>query len=186
MNNQIKLLIYIAVIAGIFFFLQDKLKFLDINVIDKFKESAFNLTNNDQKKEEEKKELLNYVEISKKSGEKVKINVEVADTELLRRSGLSNRRYLGDYDGMLFLFDEMVNTSFWMKDMYLPLDIVFLDSEGFIVDIKEGNEPCSATYCPPISSSKMYKYVLEVNVNFCEINGIAVGNSMIMHLDSSI
>jgi len=89
---------------------------------------------------------------------------------------------LGDYDGMLFVFDEDVANPFWMKDMLIPIDIVFVDSQGFIVDIKADEQPCDSTYCPQIYSKDLYRYVLEVNAGFCEENEIEVGYSMVQYL----
>jgi hypothetical protein len=185
MNNQLKLLLYIAFIAIAIFYLQDSFGFLDISLIDnkepvqeeKEPKQEENTVVNEVKEDE-------YVEMSIGQGEVIKVNVEVADTEALRTLGLSNRRYLGDYDGMLFVFDENVNIPFWMKDTFINLDIIFIDEKGFIVDIKENNEPCSDSYCPQILSSEEYRYVLEVNGEFAKINGIKEGQSVTMHLVS--
>jgi uncharacterized membrane protein (UPF0127 family) len=51
--------------------------------------------------------------------------------------------------------------------MKMPL-ISFRRANYFIVDIKEAQPPCSNAYCPPIYSSKPYRYVLEVNSGFVE------------------
>jgi len=185
MNSQFKLLIYIGVLVGIFLLIQDRFNIFDIKIVDKDGQTV-QQNEVSTSGEGDTESVSNYVELYNSDGDKVKVNVEVADTESLRRAGLSNRQYLGDYDGMLFVFDELVTSSFWMKDMYIPLDMIFLDGDGFVVDIKAGNEPCTDTYCPAISSSKMYKYVLEVKSNFCETNGIKIGGSMVMHLESSI
>jgi hypothetical protein len=83
---------------------------------------------------------------------------------------------------MLFVFESVVNSPFWMKDMIIPLDILFIDSQGYIVDIKEEQQPCSGNYCPPISSKESFMYVLEVNSGFCEENGIEEGYRMVQYL----
>ena len=184
MNNQLKLLFYIAFIVAVFLYIQDSFNLFDISLID----------NNGKKEEvavvpEEEniveKDTRNYVEIFTEDGESIKVDVEIADTDALRVLGLSNRKYLGDYNGMLFIFDEMVNNPFWMKDTYISLDILFLDQTGFIVDIKKDNDPCTETYCPKIFSTTMYKYVLEVNGGFSDINGVEIGQSIVIHLESS-
>ncbi len=185
MNNQLKLLLYIAFIAIAIFYLQDSFGFLDISLVDnkepvqeeKEPKQEENVIVNEVKEDE-------YVEISIGQGEVIKVNIEVADTEALRTLGLSNRRYLGDYDGMLFVFDENVNIPFWMKDTFINLDIIFIDEKGFIVDIKENNEPCSDSYCPQILSDQEYRYVLEVNGGFAQTNGVKEGQSITMHLVS--
>ena len=181
MNGQLKLLIVvIAIIAG-FLFLQEKFKFLNIISITDNKPSVEGAKDGEQSKDDENR---NYVEISTGGDRSVRVNVEIAKTPNDRILGLSNRKYLGTYDGMLFIFDEVTQGSFWMKDMLLPLDIIFFDSDKFVVDIKDNNEPCSENYCPSISPSTMYKYVLEVNANFAHDNGINLGNSMQIHLVS--
>jgi hypothetical protein len=186
MNSQFKLLIYIGILVAIFLLIQDRFNIFDIKIVDKEGQNIEQNEDQTKKEEDGSKEVVNYVELYTSEGKKIKVNVDVADTEASRRAGLSNRQYLGDYDGMLFVFDESVTSSFWMKDMYIPLDIIFFDADGFAVDIKASNEPCTNSYCPAISSSKMYKYVLEVNANFCQDNEVKIGSSMVMHLDSSI
>jgi len=185
MNNQLKLLLYIVFIAGAIFYLQDSFGFLDISLVDNKKPTQ-------EEKEDARKEgpvvkeveEKQYVEISLGEAEMIKVNVEVADTEALRTLGLSNRRYLGDYDGMFFVFEDNVNYPFWMKDTFINLDIIFIDEKGFIVDIKEENEPCSDAYCPQILSDREYRYVLEVNGGFAKTNGVKEGQSVTMHLVS--
>lgn len=183
MNNQLKLLLYIVFVVVIFYFIQDRFSIFDISFINDIAQKDEDIQIDDESTLGE--EIVSdqpFVEIFRQSGNEVRLNVEVADTSAKRAAGLSNRRYLGDYDGMFFVFDEKVSTAFWMKDMYISLDIIFIDEKGFIVDIKHNNEPCSATYCPQISSSMMYKYVLEVKAGFCENNEIVIGDSLAIHL----
>jgi hypothetical protein len=186
MNNQLKLLLYIAFIVIAIFYLQDSFNFLDISLVDNKEETPEQKQEEVVKEENPVKEVKEdeYVEISIGEGEVIKVNVEVADTDVLRTLGLSNRRYLGDYDGMLFIFDNNVNIPFWMKDTFINLDIIFIDEKGFIVDIKENNEPCSDSYCPQILSDKEYRYVLEVNGGFAATNEVKEGQSVTMHLVS--
>jgi hypothetical protein len=58
--------------------------------------------------------------------------VEVADEEKERNKGLSGRKTLGEDEGMLFIFETPTTPVFWMKDMEIPIDIVWI-SEGKIV-----------------------------------------------------
>lgn len=169
--RQLKFLITLVLLASAFIYVQNRFNFLNITV-----------TENEPKKEEEVSEQSSkkqdYVEIHTDQGESITVNVELAKTELERRLGLSNRRYLGSYDGMWFMFESDVKNTFWMKDCLIPLDIIFVDSSGFIIDIKDNNEPCSENYCPSISPSSSYRNVLEVNANFASSNGIKVGHSI--------
>lgn len=176
MNSQIKFLISLVVIVGLFFFLQEKFHFLDISITQNTKEEY---------REEEKEEDGNnqsheksYVEIYTREGNVIKVNTDIAKSPQERTLGLSHRKYIGSYDGMWFIFEEDTEGGFWMKDMLIPLDIIFVDSSGFIVDIKETQQICSDDFCPTIKPSKPYRYVLEVNANFCKENGITIGDSI--------
>ena len=181
MSGQLKFLVTLVVLVGLFAFLQEKFSFLDISITENSPKVEEQEENNSDNKEEGEKD---YVEIYMEEGKSIKVNVEIAKTDIERKNGLSNRQYLGDYDGMWFIFDEDVKNSFWMKDMLIPLDIIFVDSSGFIVDIKDNNASCTDSYCPNITSSTSYRYVLEVNGNFCEENGVEVGHSITAHISS--
>lgn len=178
MNNHLKILIYIAMIVGIVWFVQDRYELFDIAWEDGISVNVKNENKDDERIQEEP-----YVEIELESGLKVKVDVEIADTDAKRSRGLSNRSFLGDYEGLLFTFQEDVNNPFWMKDMLIPLDIIFINSEGEIVDIKENQQPCLVDYCPTISSEYFYRYVLEVNANFCKENNIEVGDIVVQYLE---
>lgn len=170
--RQLKFLIILALIGSAFIYLQNHFNFLNITVTDNEPSNEKEL----EKEQGNKKE--DYVEIYIDGGDSISVNVELAKTEPERRLGLSNRKYLGSYDGMWFMFEKDVSNSFWMKDCLIPLDIIFVDASGFIVDIKDNNEPCRDDYCPSISSSAPYRNVLEVNANFANAHGIKVGQSI--------
>lgn len=61
---------------------------------------------------------------------------------------------------MLFVFDDEQMRSFWMKNTYIPLDMMFLNASGTIVSIHAGAKPMDES---PISSDYPAKYVIEVN-----------------------
>ena len=178
MSNQLKLFLYIVFVAGIFLLIQNKFHIFDIS-----------LTNGDQQSQEDESSdkadpvyETNSVDIIVDAQKKISVNVELAKTAEERKLGLSFRQYLGDYDGMLFIFDSDTSSPFWMKDMKIPLDIIFVDSNYFIVDIKEAQAPCTSTYCPNIYSSAPFRYVLEVNSGFVEKNGITKDGSLVLHI----
>src|SRR3989344_1181533 len=109
--------------------------------------------------------------------EKIKVNVEIADSPEERTAGLMFRESLGENFGMLFIFDDEKTRSFWMKNTLIPLDMVFISRDFKIVDIKYA-EPCIQDQCTSYVSSKLAKYVLEVNGNFTIRRDIAVGNEV--------
>ncbi len=94
----------------------------------------------------------------------IKLNIEIADTPEERARGLMFRRELADDVGMLFIFDQEEEQSFWMKDTYIPLDIIFFDSNKKFVSVQQDAQPCinQGFNCPSYPSNGKIKYVLEV------------------------
>src|SRR3989338_662196 len=60
-------------------------------------------------------------------------HVELADTPAKRTQGLMNRTDMAANQGMLFTWNQDGRSSFWMKDTFLPLDIIFIDRDHKIV-----------------------------------------------------
>lgn len=102
----------------------------------------------------------------------VSVHVEVARTHQELSRGLMWRDRLGAYEGMLFVFDEPSDRTFWMKNTPLSLDILFIDDRGRIANIAESTTPYSET---PIRSAQPVRYVLEVNAGFTRRHGIHAG-----------
>jgi uncharacterized protein len=107
------------------------------------------------------------------AGERHAVRVELARTDAERARGLMHRRSLADDAGMLFLFDETTEHSFWMKDTPLPLDIVFIGEDGRIVGVIERAEPRTTS---PRTVGVPSRYVLEVNGGWTRARGIARGD----------
>jgi uncharacterized membrane protein (UPF0127 family) len=110
------------------------------------------------------------------------IQVSVASTNDTRTKGLSGVASLDQNSGMLFVFDtKQVTPSFWMKDMLIPLDMIWI-SNGKIVKIDK-NIPAPAKGTTD-SNLKLYSagqpvdYVLEVNSGFTDSNSIKVGDNV--------
>ncbi|MBI2675013.1 MAG: DUF192 domain-containing protein [Candidatus Aenigmarchaeota archaeon] len=113
----------------------------------------------------------------------VKVKVEVADTYLKRSIGLMNRTGLDKDSGMLFVFPNPAIQTFWMKSTLIPLDMIFADEKGTIVDIKKSVQPCRTFECELYSSVREAKYVVETNAGFSEKNSIALGDKMVLNLE---
>ena len=108
----------------------------------------------------------------------VTVNVEIADTYKKRERGLMFRKSLGKNDGMFFIFEDERYVVFWMKKTFIPLDMIFISSNGTINEIKENIQPCLVDPCQLYPSLNPSKYVLEVNANFSRNNGISVGDKI--------
>jgi uncharacterized membrane protein (UPF0127 family) len=76
--------------------------------------------------------------------------VEIAADEAAREHGLMDRRTMAADHGMLFEFPAREPVTFWMKDTYLSLDMVFIDSDGTVRRIAEAARPMSETLIPSI------------------------------------
>lgn len=97
----------------------------------------------------------------------VKIKVEYADTPEKWKTGLQNRSSLKSDSGMFFVFSDVKNKSFWMKDVLIPLDIIFISPDGKVNEIITP-KPCpkEETNCPSYVSKGLVSFVLEVNAGF--------------------
>ena len=76
-------------------------------------------------------------------GDATMFTVEIADTEATRERGLMFRQRLPENHGMLFDFGQPQPVSMWMKNTYIPLDMVFIRSDGTIAYIAENTVPKS-------------------------------------------
>jgi uncharacterized protein len=111
-------------------------------------------------------------------GKQVFVDTEIADNMSAKMKGLMGRESLGKNEGMLFKFDKEQVQSFWMFNVTIPLDAIFFDSNGTVVDIIQ-MEPCglNITKCRLYAPKKPAMHVLEVNKGFSKNNSILPGNS---------
>lgn len=105
------------------------------------------------------------------------VQAEIADTASKRAQGLMFRKSLSDNQGMLFVFEQEEQYSFWMKNMQIPLDIIWIDKDKRIVDIKANVPPCKES-CQGLTPREKAQYVLEVNAGFVEENKVRVGDKV--------
>jgi uncharacterized protein len=112
--------------------------------------------------------------INASDGEEVEIGVETADDDAERAQGLMFRESLGERCGMIFVYDEERELSFWMRNTLVPLSVAYIDSEEEIVSIHD-MEPLDETSVP---SDGPAQYALEVNRGFFEENGVEVGDTV--------
>src|SRR5262245_13337699 len=118
---------------------------------------------------------LQQLEIVSKNGTHV-FGVEMAITPEEQARGLMFRRDLPDRQGMLFDFKREQPTSFWMKNTYVPLDMIFIRADGRILNIAENTVPLSEAL---VSSSGPVRAVLEVVAGTTRKLGIAPGDRVV-------
>ncbi len=110
-----------------------------------------------------------------KAGSPPSVTVEVADSGTARQRGLMMRKSMPENRGMIFVFEERRAQEFWMHNTCIPLDMMFIDKDGFITGIEE-NVPTmnDNTYGSGCAST----YVLEVNAGWSRAHGVAPGQTV--------
>ena len=101
--------------------------------------------------------------------------VEIADNDASRERGLMYRRFMPSDHGMLFEFPANAPEAFWMKNTYIPLDMIFLSPAGAVTNIVAGAEPLSERIIP---SGPPCAAVLELNAGVAASIGLKVGDSV--------
>lgn len=112
------------------------------------------------------------LEIATKTGVHV-FSVEVATTDAERAQGLMHRKELPEGTGMLFDFKRDEPVAMWMKNTYVPLDMIFITADGRIHRIAENTTPMSERIIP---SGGPVRGVLEVVAGTAKKLGIAPGD----------
>jgi uncharacterized protein len=105
----------------------------------------------------------------------ISLDIEIADNDNERMQGLMYRQSMQENEGMLFIFPNEEPRSFWMKNTYISLDIIYINSQKEIVSIQKYTQPKS-TYSIP--SERPAMFVLEVNAGFTDKNGINAGDKI--------
>jgi uncharacterized membrane protein (UPF0127 family) len=100
--------------------------------------------------------------------------VEVARSEAERQRGLMHREFLGEYAGMLFVFERDQHLSFWMKNTYIPLSIAYISKSGVIKSIHH-MEPESLR---PVKSDYAVRFALELPWGAFQRAGVEAGDTI--------
>jgi len=116
------------------------------------------------------------LEIETQSGTRHTFRIELAETDPLRQRGLMFRNEMAPDAGMLFTYKRDRVISMWMANTYLPLDMLFIESDGRISRIAESTIPLSRE---SISSRKRARGVLELNAGTVRRLGLSVGDRVI-------
>jgi uncharacterized membrane protein (UPF0127 family) len=104
-----------------------------------------------------------------------KIDIEAALTPDQEQQGLMFRRSMADSLGMLFVFDTEEQQSFWMKNTYISLDIIYVNAKKEIVSIAANCKPLSEESIPSEGNAK---YVVEVNGGYAAKQGLKKGDKI--------
>lgn len=110
-------------------------------------------------------------------------SVELATTSFEKELGLMFRNELPRDRGMLFVFKGEGVHSFWMKNTYIPLDMIWLSRNKEVVYIKKNAFPCKDSECPPIVPDKSALYVLEINGGTADQLGLNIGDKMVFNIN---
>jgi len=101
--------------------------------------------------------------------------VEIADDGKERAQGLMFRDRLAPDAGMLFDYFEEQETSFWMQNTLIPLDMIFIGADGVVKNIHVNAKPLDTTGIP---SGVPVRFVLEIPGGRSKEIGLAVGDRM--------
>ncbi|MBC7479362.1 MAG: DUF192 domain-containing protein, partial [Pseudorhodobacter sp.] len=115
------------------------------------------------------------VELRSVSGAVMRFSVELADDAAERELGLMNRDRMAKSAGMLFAYPEPHHVYFWMKNTLIPLDMVFADAAGQVVQVHSNAVPMDET---PIDGGDGVTFVLEINGGLAARLGLTKGAVM--------
>ena len=107
-----------------------------------------------------------------------KIKAEVIRDPLIMQRGMMFRDSLAADRGMLFTHGQPGNFPYWMHNVKVPLDIIWLDSNRNVVEIVHSAAPCPKRPCPDLGGTKPALFVLEVNAGVAKKNNLQAGESL--------
>ena len=119
---------------------------------------------------------ISKVVIQNENSSSISILAEVMITESQQARGMMYRKSLDKDKGMLFLFNEPKRAVFWMKNTYIPLDLIFIKKGGGIDSIHENLEPLSTK---KIKSRNDVIAVLEISGGQVKINKINLDSKIL-------
>ena len=103
------------------------------------------------------------------------IDIEIADNSYERQTGLMYRESMEDDQGMLFIYDNEAPRAFYMKNTYIPLDIIYFASDSTAVSFQKNAQPQDETSLP---SGEPAQFVLELNAGLADDWNVEVGDKI--------
>ena len=120
-----------------------------------------------------RKNYENYLTIKTEDGRRYQFDIELALDREEQANGLMYRQSLDKDAGMLFVFYSSIPRTFWMKNTFIPLDILFVEKNGRIQHIHSMAEPQDESF---ITSGKPAYAVLELHGGITDELGISEGD----------
>ncbi len=113
--------------------------------------------------------------ITTQAGRTIELRAYIARTAAQQAQGLMHVRAMAADEGMVFIYPRPRVISMWMKNTYIPLDMLFADTRGQIVNMHAGAMPHDTRI---ISSGNRASMVVELNAGSIAAYGIATGDSI--------
>lgn len=104
-----------------------------------------------------------------------RFNIEIADTDAERANGLMFRTALAPDAGMLFDFAEERDVAFWMRNTFIPLDMIFIGADGTVRGVHANAAPHDPASIP---SGAAVRFVLEIPGGRAAEIGLRVGDRL--------
>jgi uncharacterized membrane protein (UPF0127 family) len=109
------------------------------------------------------------------------VSCEIADEPKERSQGLMHRENLPRDEGLLFVYDTPQNMSFWMKNTLIPLDIIFIDENGIVLNVEEADVQPPGTPDSELiryRSAGLAQWVVEINQGLSAQSSISAGTNV--------
>jgi uncharacterized protein len=154
---------------------------LSFTALSLFLSLSFTSCDNEKKVDNIETEPISFTKegelyLIKASGDTVqKLDIEIAETDYEHQTGLMYRESMEEDQGMLFIYDSEKPRSFYMKNTYIPLDIIYYDADSSLVSIQKNATTRDETYLP---SEGPAQFILEINGGLSDQWGIEKEDKM--------
>lgn len=156
-----------------------KRKIFNLSALSLFLSLSFSSCEDDKKQEIIETDPITFTKegvayLIKSSGDTIKrLDIELAETSYEQQTGLMYREDMEEDQGMLFIYDSESIRNFYMKNTYIPLDIIYYDADSTLVSIQKNTTPRDESSLP---SEGPAQYILEVNAGLSDEWGIGEGD----------
>lgn len=162
-----------------------KKKFISIASLSLFLSLSFSSCNEEKKQESIETEPITFSKegelylLKKDSRDTIKkLDIEIADNDYEHETGLMYRESMDADKGMLFIYNSEAPRYFYMKNTYIPLDIIYYDKDSSLVSIQKNAKPRDETSLP---SEGPAQFILEVNAGKADEWKLEKGDKIDFH-----